>query len=427
MVLTTTQTTTIITTPHPISFPTSLQSLAGLKRKGNSACPIKSKMKRADSASSLNAEGQGRDSSDSDYRLRTEIDKKRKAKSDRTNSPTSRSVTEAEMEPYLNSYPIQMSNGSSYPQNNIVAEGNAPADWFNLGQPQTAETTQGLVQRYHQSTANPTYNTAPLFSGTEPTQTGYTHGMDCNTNTAMYYQSQSYPTTMPQNSISHSIQQMDFPDPFGIGGGDLNGLDLCWLVDDMDLPDSAADVYNNRVPAFEREREIPHQPSPRTPSLTIPGPPVLQKVDSSNSVYCGETSSAFGSNEAYTSHEDSSLTSCTSSDDGCFDEFDATPSLDQSMCDAMAVITNSQRRRLSKSSLALNSIYNTTGDAPFNMSEVMTTGAEDKLMGSHPPQTQTPSQYPALSSTAALSTEIAGWFKGDDEDLVLGIVEAFSS
>ena len=57
----------------------------------------------------------------------------------------------------------------------------------------------------------------------------------------------------------------------------------------------------------------------------------------------------------------------------------------------------------------------------------MTTGAEDKLMGSHPPQTQTPSQYPALSSTAALSTEIAGWFKGDDEDLVLGIVEAFSS
>ena len=265
MVLTTTQTTTIITTPHPISFPTSLQSLAGLKRKGNSACPIKSKMKRADSASSLNAEGQGRDSSDSDYRLRTEIDKKRKAKSDRTNSPTSRSVTEAEMEPYLNSYPIQMSNGSSYPQNNIVAEGNAPADWFNLGQPQTAETTQGLVQRYHQSTANPTYNTAPLFSGTEPTQTGYTHGMDCNTNTAMYYQSQSYPTTMPQNSISHSIQQMDFPDPFGIGGGDLNGLDLCWLVDDMDLPDSAADVYNNRVPAFEREREryrTSHPPVP---------------------------------------------------------------------------------------------------------------------------------------------------------------------
>ena len=313
-----------------------------------------------------------------------------------------------------------MSNGSSYPQNNIVAEGNAPADWFNLGQPQVAETNQGHVQRYHQSSTNPSYNTAPLFNGTDPAQTGYTHGIDCNTNTAMYYQSQSYPATLPQNSISHSIQQMDFPDPFGIGGGDLNGLDLCWLVDDMDLPDSAADVYNSRAPAFEREREIPlQQPSPRiTSSQSVPGPPVLQKVDSSNSVYCGETSSAFGSNEAYTSHEDSSLTSCTSSDDGCFDEFDTAPSLDQSMCDAMAVITNSQRRRLSKSSLALNNIYNTSGDLPFNISEVMAPGTEEK----HPQH-----QYPALSSTAALSSELTGWFKGDDEDLVLGIVEAFSS
>ena len=356
-------------------------------------------------------EGQG---SDSDYRLRTEIDKKRKTKSDRTNSPSSRSVTDSEMEPYLNSYPIQMSNGSSYPQNNIVAEGNAPADWFNLGQPQAAETNQGLAQRYHQSTTNPAYSTAPTFSGTDLAQTGYTHGMDCNTNTAMYYQSQSYPTTLPQSSISHSIQQMDFPDPFGIGGGDLNGIDLCWLVDDMDLPDSAADVYNSRAPSFERERETPQQQSsPRTQSQSVPGPPVLQKVDSSNSVYCGETSSSFGSNEAYTSHEDSSLTSCTSSDDGCFDEFDAAPSLDQSMCDAMAVITNSQRRRLSKSSLALNSIYNTSGDLPFNLTEILTTGTEDKLsMGSHPPH---------------LSADLTGWFKGDDEDLVLGIVEAFSS
>ena len=387
---------------------------------------MKNKLKRADSASSLSAESQG---SDSDYRLRTEIDKKRKVKSDRTNSPSSRSATDSEMEPYLNSYPIQMSNGSSYPQNNIVAEGNAPADWFNLGQPQVAETNQGHVQRYHQSSTNPTYNTAPLSNGTDPAQTGYTHGIDCNTNTAMYYQSQSYPATLPQNSISHSIQQMDFPDPFGIGGGDLNGLDLCWLVVDMDLPDSAADVFNSRAPAaFEREREIPlQQPSPRIPSQSIPGPPVLQKVDSSNSVYCGETSSAFGSNEAYTSHEDSSLTSCTSSDDGCFDEFDTAPSLDQSMCDAMAVITNSQRRRLSKSSLALNNIYNTSGDMPFNISEIMAPGAEEKSQMLSNTQHQTYSQYPSLSSTAAMSTEITGWFKGDDEDLVLGIVEAFSS
>jgi hypothetical protein len=377
--------------------------------------------------------------SESELRARSEGDKKRKIKSDRPNSPSPRSVTDSAMEPYLNSYPIQMSNGSSYPQNNITTEGNATADWFNLGQPQT--TAPGPIQNQNQApryqlnaSAASNYTTAPAFGVSDPSQMGYTHGMDCNANTALYYQSQTYPNTLPQNNISHHIQQMDFPDPFGIGGGDLNGLDLCWLVDDMDLPDSAAEAYSsNRGPSAFESREVPHaQPQCTTPAqleraMSISGESrsdmnvgaeTAPKSDSASSAFNVETSSAFGSSEAYTSFEESSLTSCTSSDDGCYDEFEVSPSHDQSIGDAMAVITNSQRRRLSKSSLALNNMYNTPADTSFNMCDILAV-EEKQITSQHQSQN--------LSNAINLNLENGGWFRGDDEDLVLGIVEAFSS
>lgn len=414
------------------------QFSAGLKRKNSNGFPSKNKVKRTESTSSLSMEAcPTRVISESEQRARSEGDKKRKIKSDRPNSPSPRSVTDCSMEPYLNSYPIQMSNGSSYPQNNITTEGNATADWFNLGQPQTATSgpTQNQAPRYQlNAPATSNYTTAPAFGGTDPSQMGYTHGMDCNANTALYYQSQTYPNTLPQNNISHHIQQMDFPDPFGIGGGDLNGLDLCWLVDDMDLPDSAAEAYSsNRGPSAFESREVLQALAPCTTpaqlerAMSISGESrsdmnvvqeTAQKGDSANSAFNAETSSAFGSSEAYTSYEESSLTSCTSSDDGCYDEFEVSPSHDQSIGDAMAVITNSQRRRLSKSSLALNNMYNTSTDTSFNMCDI--TAVEEKQIASQ-------HQSQILSNTINLNLESGGWFRGDDEDLVLGIVEAFSS
>ena len=332
-----------------------------------------------------------------------------------------------------------MSNGNSYPQNNITTEGNATADWFNLGQPQTVASgqVQNQGQRYqHNAPATSNYITAPAFGGPDPSQMGYTHGMDCNANTALYYQSQTYPNSLPQNNLSHHIQQMDFPDPFGIGGGDLNGLDLCWLVDDMDLPDSAAaEVYSsNRGPSAFESREVPQaQLQPFTPPAqieramsitgelsadTVGGANLALKVDTTNSGFNVETSSAFGSSEAYTSYEESSLTSCTSSDDGCYDEFEVSPSDDQSIGDAMAVITNSQRRRLSKSSLALNNMYSTSADSSFNITDILAV-EEKQVAGIHQSQSAT--------TGINLNLENGGWFRGDDEDLVLGIVEAFSS
>lgn len=416
-----------------------IQFSAGLKRKNSNGFPSKNKVKRTDSTSSLSMEAcPTRAMSESELRVRNEGDKKRKIKSDRPNSPSPRSVTDCAMEPYLNSYPIQMSNGSSYPQNNITTEGNATADWFNLGQPQTAASgpIQSQASRYQQLNAPATsnYTTAPAFGGSDPSQMGYTHGMDCNANTALYYQSQTYPNALPQNNISHHIQQMDFPDPFGIGGGDLNGLDLCWLVDDMDLPDSAAEAYSsNRGPSAFESREVSHAQAPcTTPAHTERamsisgesrtdmnvGQETAQKAGSTSSAFNVETSSAFGSSEAYTSYEESSLTSCTSSDDGCYDEFEVSPSHDQSIGDAMAVITNSQRRRLSKSSLALNNMYNTSTDSSFNMCDILAV-EEKQITSQHQSQN--------LSNTSNLNLENGGWFRGDDEDLVLVIVEAFSS
>ena len=387
-----------------------------------------------------------RSSSDGD---RTEIEKKRKMKSERPDSPCHRSFADSETEPYLNSYPIQMSTGNSYPQDNLMSEGNSTADWYNLGntQGQGQAPSHGQTQRYQQNMLSSGYSAGPNFCGPDLSQMGYTHGMDCNAHTTQYYQSQSYPP-IPQINISHCIQQMDFPDPFGIGNADLNGLDLCWLVDDMDMPDSAADVYGSRA-APEAPQETPQTPSnfertsPTAESSSMASKVqgnaaahVVQESKSSKCVCNAETSSAFGSSEAYTSYEESSLTSCTSIDDGCYDDFDASPTQDQTMGDAMAVITNSQRRRLSKSSLARNSNTNssatgnnTSGNGNYYSNDSSATSDmqnKEFTTRSTIQPTQPPSQNQNLSNCLS-SSESNGWFRGDDEDLVLGIVEAFSS
>ena len=431
------------------------QLSGGLKRKNSNTFPIKSKVKRTDSMSSMSMETcSNRSSSDGDLQTRTETEKKRKMKSERPDSPCHRSFADLETEPYLNSYPIQMSTGNSYPQDNLMSEGNSTADWYNLGntQGQGQPLLHGQTQRYQQNMLSSGYSAGPNFCGPDLSQMGYTHGMDCNAHTNQYYQSQSYPPMLPQVNISHCIQQMDFPDPFGIGNADLNGLDLCWLVDDMDMPDSAADVYGSRT--TETQQETPHtqtnfeRTSPTTESSSIASKVhgnvaahAIQESKSSNSECSTETSSAFGSSEAYTSYEESSLTSCTSSDDGCYDDFDASPTQDQTMGDAMAVITNtnSQRRRLSKSSLARNNSNSTTNGTNSNSNngnyysiETCTTSEmQNKEFTTRSTIQPTQPQSHNQNLTNCLSTNSnsdgTGWFRGNDEDLVLGIVEAFSS
>ena len=433
----------LITTFYPLS---SSQLIAGLKRKNsNSSFSVKSKVKRTESNTSLNSEGcTSRGSSESDLRRGPDGEKKRKLKPDGSKSPTSRLINDSDSEPYLNSYPIQVSNGSSYPQTNVITEGNNSADWFNL--PPTAPQSHGQSQRYQQSIpVNNNYNLLPTYS--DPTSynsdpSNYTHGICCNATTANYYQSQSYPhaphtQTVIQNHNNIS-QQMDFPDPFGIGGGDFNSVDrgdftdLIWYdIDDLRENVQEERPYNSNVQVSFSKESISQshdgsgfQQQTQQSHVQV-ADAVISRNESSNNIsnsnnnnninnsnnnnrYSAETSSAFGSSEAYTSYEESSLTSCTSSDDGCFDDFDISPSNDQSISDAMAIITNSQKRRLSKSSLALNN---------------MTSYATETEM-----ETETESTpLPLITESEEKSLDTTWLFKEDDEDLVSGIVEAFST
>ena len=383
-------------------------------------------MKRTESNSSLsNVVCPARSSSENDLRARVDIEKKRKLRLDGSQSPSHVSVSDSETEPFLNSYPIQVANGNNYPQINVITGANNSADWFNL----PGSVQQPQIQRYQQmQPINNNYNMPPTYGYHEPNNynadpSNYTHGICSNVITANYYHSRSYPPQQllgqinPQNE---NAQQMDFPDPFGIGAGDFNAIDrgdfsdLIWYDIDDDVTDNTSTNENGRLTSthgsqvsfgkesgnnsqeeYQQQAVQQHSQQPQTPTAKAS----TSKASWSDSVRNSDTSSAFGSSEAYTSYEESSLTSCTSSDDGCYEDYDGASSNDQTIGDAMAVITNSQKRRLSKSSLALNkrSIAMYAPDVQANNNET-----EDKNLENN-------------------------WlFKEYDEDLVSGIVEAFS-
>ena len=410
--------------------------MAGLKRKsGSNSFSVKSKVKRTESNTSLNSVVcPSRSSSENNLKERAELEKRRKLRMDGSQSPGPVSVSDSETEPYLNSYPIQISSGSSYPQINVITEGSNSADWFNLPQP----APQPHVQRYQQmQPINSTYS-MPSYGYHEANNynadpSNYTHGICCNAITANYYQSRSYhqqSVTGQINNQNENSQQMDFPDPFCIGAGDFNAIDrgdfsdLIWYdIDDMPENTSTSEQgrQNNIHPTpvgqvsfvkdsftsiedeyqqHTQQQQQQHTQQCLQPQTPAPAPKASTCLTTwSNSVHSSETSSTFGSSEAYTSYEESSLTSCTSSDDGCYDEYDGCPSNDPTIGDAMAIITNSQKRRLSKSSLARNkkSMNMYVPDAQQNINEVEEKNIENTWL-----------------------------FREYDEDLVSGIVEAFS-
>ena len=395
-----------------------------MKRKNSSSSlSAKNKVKRTESNSSLNnVVCPSRSSSENDLRARVDLEKKRKLRVDGSQSPSHVSVSDSETEPYLNSYPIQVANGNNYPQINVITEGNTSTDWFNL----PISVQQPHIQRYQQmQPMNNNYNMPPTYGYHEPNTynadpSNYTHGICSNVVTANYYQSRSYPPQQLHGQINpqnENAQQMDFPDPFGIGAGDFNAIDrgdfsdLIWYDIDDDVTDNTSTNDNGRNTSTQScqgqvsfvkdcanntQEEHQHQAlQPQTPLVKA----LTSKASWSDSVRSSDTSSAFGSSEAYTSYEESSLTSCTSSDDGCYEDYDGASSNDQTIGDAMAIITNSQKRRLSKSSLALNK----------------------RSMSMYPPDAQIHSH-----EVEEKNFENNWLFKEYDEDLVSGIVEAFS-